>query len=154
MLRALFRQLPHIRFELVVLVLDRVQEEAFQQVHAALLLVHLIDQVVDLAHHVLERSLQLAPGGHLAVERLHDGEQIAVERDLGAGGRLDRAHGYAPKLLMADGSSGWISRKFCAPVIVSIVSTRFCTPASLSAPPTAWAWRYKSIRQPIVALST
>ena len=54
---------------------------------------------------------------------------------VGAGGRLDGAHGYAPKLLTALGSSAWISMKFCAPVIVSIVSTRFWTPDSLRWPP-------------------
>jgi hypothetical protein len=40
------------------------------------------------------------------------------------------------------------------PVIVSIVSTRFCTPASFSVPPAALVCRYRSIRQPMVALST
>ncbi len=35
-----------------------------------------------------------------------------------------------------------------------MVSTRFCTPVSLRLPPAAVAWRYRSIRQPIVALST
>ena len=44
-----FRQLPHVRFELVVLVLDRVQEQALGQVRAPLVVVHLLDQVVDLA---------------------------------------------------------------------------------------------------------
>ena len=44
-------------------------------------------------------------------------------------------------LLMATASSECTSMKFCAPVIVSIVSTRFWTPASLSAPPALLAWR-------------
>ena len=42
---------------------------------------------------------------------------------------------YAPKLLTALGSSAWISMKFCAPVIDSIVSTRFWTPDSFRWPP-------------------
>jgi hypothetical protein len=56
--------------------------------------------------------------------------------------------------LTALGSSAWISMKFCAPVIVNIVSTRFWTPDSFSLPPAPTTWRYRSIRQPIVALST
>src|SRR5689334_3732066 len=110
--------------------------------------------MLDLPHHVLERPLELALGGDFLVERFHDGEEIAVECNGRARRGLDRAHGYTPKLLTALGSSGWISMKFCAPVMVSIVSTRFWTPASLRVPPAALACRYRSIRQPIVALST
>ena len=90
---------------------------------------------------VLERALELALRGDLAVQAFEDGQQVAVERHLGAGRQFDRAHGYAPKLLTALGSSGCTSMKFCAPVIVSIVSTRFCTPASFSDPPAAEACR-------------
>ena len=91
--------LPHVGFELVVLVLHRIEEQALQQVGPPLVVVHLVDEVGDLAHHVLERALQLPPGGDLAVERLHDREQVAVERDLGAGRRLDGAHGLGPEAL-------------------------------------------------------
>src|SRR5215203_5178851 len=108
----------------------------------------------DFPHQIFERAFQLALGGHLAIQRIHDGEQVAIERDLGAGRCLDRTHDQAPKLLIAAASSAWISRKFCAPVIESIVSTRFCTPESFNFPPAALAWRYRSMRQPIVALST
>ena len=68
-------------------------------------------------------------------------QQVAIELNLGAGRRLDGPHGYAPKLLIAAASSAWISRKFWAPVIVSMVSTRFWTPESFSTPPAAVAWR-------------
>src|SRR5262249_37455186 len=151
---ALFCELPHVRFELVVLVLHRVEEQALGEIGPPLLVVHLLDEVLNLLDHVLERSLELAFGGHFLVERLHDGEQIAVECNGCASGRLDGVHGYAPKLLTALGSSAWISMKFCAPVIVSIVSTRFWTPDSFSRPPAPCTCRYRSIRQPIVALLT
>ncbi len=93
----------------------------------------------DLAHQIFKRAFQLALGRDLAIQRFHNGEQVTIEWDLGAGRRLDRAHDQAPKLLIADASSAWISRKFCAPVIESIVSTRFCTPESFSLPPAALA---------------
>jgi len=57
-----------------------------------LAVVHLIDEVMDFLHHVLERSLQLAFGGHFLIQRFHDREQIAVERDRGAAEGLDSAH--------------------------------------------------------------
>ena len=41
--------------------------------------------------------------------------------------------------------------KFCAPVIVSIVSTRFWTPDSFSRPPAPDTLRYRSMKQPIEA---
>src|SRR5262245_16518610 len=135
------RQSPHVRLELVVLVLHSIQEHAFSQIRPAFRVVHLVDEVMDFLHHVFERALEAAPGGDLPIERFHDGEQIAVERDVGAAGGLDRAHRYPPKLLTALDSSAWISRKFCAPVIVSIVSTRFCTPDSFRCPPAVATWR-------------
>jgi hypothetical protein len=52
-----------------------------------------VDQVIDLAAHVLERTLELFPGRDLVVERLEHRQQVAVEHDLGSGGRLDAAHG-------------------------------------------------------------
>ena len=76
----LFADLPHVGFELVVLVLHRIQEQALAQVGPPLLVGHLVDEVVDLADHVLEGAFELALGRDLAVERLHDGEQVAVER--------------------------------------------------------------------------
>src|SRR5205814_7565626 len=103
---------------------------------------------------VLERALELVPGRDFLVQRFHHGKQIAVEDDGSAAAGLDGAHGYAPKLLTALGSSAWISMKFWAPVIVSIVSTRFWTPESFRWPPALWTCRYRSMRQPIVALST
>ena len=45
------------------------------------------------------KSAPAAPRGDFAIERLHDGEQIAVERDIGAGGGFDHAHRYSPKAL-------------------------------------------------------
>src|SRR5688572_27642089 len=137
----LFGQLPHIRFELVVLVLHRIEEQTLQQVGLPIGFVHLLDEMRDLPYQIFERAFQLAFRGYLAVQRFHDGQQIAIERNLGAGCRFDRAHDQAPKLLIADASSAWISRKFCAPVIESMVSTRFCTPESFSFPPAALAWR-------------
>src|SRR4051812_22513087 len=110
--------------------------------------------MVDLPQQVFERPFQLPLGGYFLIQRFHDGQQIAVQLNLGAAGRLDGLHGHAPKLLRAVGSSAWISRKLWAPVIDSMVSTRFCTPESFSTPPAAVACRYRSIRQPIVALST
>src|SRR4030095_17183749 len=114
-----------------------VQEQAFRQILPPLLLSHLIDDLLDLAHGVFEGPLELAFGGDLAVQRLQHGQQIAVERHLDAGRQFDRAHGYAPTLLTALGSSGCTSMKFCAPVIVNIVSTRFWTPASFKPPAAA-----------------
>ena len=76
-----FVQLLHVRLELVVLVLHGVEKQALGQVGAALGVVHLVDQMLDLPDHVLERSLELPPGGDLLIERFHDREQIAVERD-------------------------------------------------------------------------
>src|SRR6266568_1186809 len=146
-------QLLHVRLELVILVLHRVEEEALGQVGAALAVVHLIDQVGDLPHHVLERAFQATARGDLPEQRFHHGEEIAVERDRLAAAGFNGAHLQAPKLLTALGSSACISRKFCAPVSVSIVSTRFWTPDSFSWPPAPCTWRYRSIRQPIVALS-
>src|SRR5688500_16820598 len=111
----------------------------------------------NLARDVLERVIQLAARGDLTIQSLEHGEQIAIEGDLVAGGRADgayRAHDVLPKLLTAEASSPCTSMKRCAPVMVSIVSTRFCTPESFSAPPAAVAWRNRSIRQPIVAEST
>src|SRR5258708_23761672 len=113
--------------------------------------------MMDLLDHVLEGPLERPPRGDLVVERFHDGEQVAVEGDGRAAGRLDGTHTQAlgvAKLLTAVGSSACISMKFCAPVIESIVSTRFWTPESLRCPPALVACRYKSIRQPMVALST
>src|SRR5689334_5427628 len=98
-------QLLHIGFELVILVLDRIEEQALRQVGAALGVVHLLDEMLDLLDHLLERAIARPLGGNLAVERFHDGEQIAVERDFGAGAGLDGSHRYAPKLLTALGSS-------------------------------------------------
>src|SRR5262249_56914501 len=146
--------LLHVRFELVVLVANGVEKQAFEQVGTPLGLIHLVDEMGDLAHHVLEGAVKFPLGGHLAVQHFHDREQIAVERNVCAGRRADRSHAHAPKLSMADGSSACISRKFWAPVIVSMVSTRFCTPASLRTPPATVACRYRSIKQPMVALST
>ena len=53
----------------------------------------LIDQEIDLAIEVLERSLELFPGGDLVIERLEVGEQVAVEHDFGSRCGLDAAHG-------------------------------------------------------------
>jgi len=52
----LLGDLSHVRFELVVLVFDRVEKEALHKVGAPLGFVHLVDQMVDLAQHVLEGS--------------------------------------------------------------------------------------------------
>ena len=46
--------------------LHRVEEQALGEVGAPLFVVHLLDQVVDLLHHVLERPLELALGGDFA----------------------------------------------------------------------------------------
>src|SRR5688500_19371939 len=108
----------------------------------------------NLARDVLERVIQLAARGNLTIQGLEHGEQVAIEGDLVAGGRADgsyRAHDVLPKLLTAEASSPCTSMKRCAPVIVSIVSTRFCTLDSFSAPPGAVAWRNSSVLQLIVA---
>src|SRR5262245_32671839 len=89
---SLFRELLHICLELVVLVLDGVEKQAFGEIRAALLLVHLADEVVDLLDHVLERPLELALGGDFPVEGFHHGEQIAVQGDGRAAGGFDGAH--------------------------------------------------------------
>jgi hypothetical protein len=68
--------------------------------------VHLIDQVVDFPHHVLEGAFQLAACSDLAIQSFHDGEEVAVEGDFGSGCRLDGSSTHAPKLLIADASSG------------------------------------------------
>ena len=94
------------------------------EVGAAFVLVHLIDEVMDLLHHVLERALESMAGRHLPEQRLHHRQQIAVEQHVAPVVVLDGPHGYPPKLLMAAASSGWSSMKFCAPVMLSIVSTR------------------------------
>src|SRR5262249_20023738 len=148
------RQFFHIRLQLVILVLHGVEKQAFGQVRAPFAVVHLIDEVVNLLNHVLERALEPATRGDLMVEGFHDGEQVTVELYANAAGGFYRPHRYAPKLLTAVGSSACISMKFCAPVMVSIVSTRFWTPDSLRWPPALCTCRYRSIRQPIVALST
>src|SRR5688572_15099882 len=86
-------QLPHIRFELVVLVFHGVEEQALEQIGAPIFVGHLVDEVGDLAHHVLERPVEPALGGDLAIEGLHDRQQIAVEQDFSAGRRRDGPHG-------------------------------------------------------------
>src|SRR5688572_15511495 len=90
--RRLPRELPHVGLELVVLVLDRIEKQALQKISAALGVVHLLDQMIDLLDHVLERTLQLFPGRHLAIEHFHDRQQVAVEGNLGAGRGLEGAH--------------------------------------------------------------
>ena len=55
---ALFRKLPHVRFELVVLVLHGVEEQALHQIRPPLLVVHLVDECVNLPQHVLERCVR------------------------------------------------------------------------------------------------
>src|SRR5438477_6826240 len=131
----LLGQLLHVGAEALVLVRDGIEEEAFSEVLAALAVVHLLDEVLNFAHHIFERALEFPFGGHLYIEGFDQRQQVAVECDLGAVRHLYRAHRYAPKLLTALGSSGWTSMKFCAPVIVSIVSTRFWTPESFRWPP-------------------
>ena len=129
------RQLAHVRAELLVLVGHRVQEQALEQVRLTVGLRHLADEVADLLHRIFEAVVEPVAGVELAVERLQDREQVAVEGDLGPGRGLYRAHGHSPKLPAALASSACSSMKLCAPVMVSIVSTRFCTPESLIAPP-------------------
>ena len=78
----LFVDLPHVGVELVVLVLHRVEEQALAAGRCAARRRSIWSmRCVDLADHVLERAFELALGGDLAVERLHDREQVAVEGD-------------------------------------------------------------------------
>ena len=51
------------------------------EIRAPFIVGHLFDEMVDFPHHVLEGSLQLPLDRHFAVERLHDGENVAVEGD-------------------------------------------------------------------------
>ena len=55
----------------------------------------------DLGHHILERALEAVLGDHFLVQRLENGEQVAVQLDVGAGRCLDRGHGHASKLFTA-----------------------------------------------------
>ena len=55
-------------------------------------IVHLLDEMLNLLDHVLERSLEPVPRGHFLIERFHDGKQIAVESDDGAARGLDGPH--------------------------------------------------------------
>ena len=100
---------------------------------------HLSDEMPDLVHRVLGVVLGVARPDRLAngLEEIEHHGIGRVDIDAPSGRRLDGAHDSPPKLASADASSGCTSRKLCAPVIVSIVSTRFCTPASLSEPPAA-----------------
>src|SRR5262249_5027641 len=116
-------------------------KQAFSEVGPPFAVVHLLDEVMNLPHHVLERAFEPAAGGDLMIESFHDGEQVTVEQNADAAGGFDRPHRYAPKLFTAGGSSACISMKFCAPVIVSIVSTRFWTPDSLRWPPALFTCR-------------
>src|SRR5687767_4064793 len=86
-------EFAEVRFELVVLVLHLVQENAFRQVGAPFLVGQLIDEVIDLAVEILEGSLQLLARGDLVVERLQHRQQVAVEDDLRARRGLDASHG-------------------------------------------------------------
>ena len=53
--------------------------------------------VLDLPYHVLERPRQRLAGGVFLVERLHDGQQVAIERDVGARrGRIVRIKAVPP----------------------------------------------------------
>ena len=79
--------------------LDRVEEQALGEVGASLAVVHLLDQMLDLLHDVLEGAFELALRRHFPVQRFHDREQIAVERDPGAGRRGDDAHDLYPEAL-------------------------------------------------------
>src|SRR4029450_9158413 len=115
---------------------------------------HLGDDVLDFAIDVLEPVVEPFLPREVARDDLDDRERVAVEIDRSAGGSRDRPHGHPPKLASADACWACTSRKLCAPVICSIVSTRFCTPVSLSDPPAAWACRERSMRQPIAALAT
>ena len=54
----------------LVLVRDEVQEQALRQVLPPLVVGHLLDDALNLAHGVLERAIQLPPRGQLAVQRL------------------------------------------------------------------------------------
>src|SRR5262245_43234289 len=99
-------ELPHVRAEPLVFVGDRIEEEALDEVRAAVVLVHLVDQVIDLLHHVLERPLEAVAARYFLEERLDHRQQVAIEQDVVASGRLDDPHGWPPKLFTAVASSG------------------------------------------------
>src|SRR6476661_322366 len=59
------RDLLHVRLELVVLVADRVEEQTLGEIVPALLLAHLVDEVVDFLDHVFERPIERLTRGDL-----------------------------------------------------------------------------------------
>src|SRR3954468_1934939 len=91
------RELLHVRLELVVLVLDRIEKEALGEIAAAFGLVHLIDEVMDFLDHVLEGALELLAHGDLLIQRLHDRQQVAVEHNRSTVQGLDGTHRLSPE---------------------------------------------------------
>ena len=65
--------------EPLVLVRHEVQEQALGQVLLPLLVVHLVDDVLDLADGVFEGLIELPLGADLLVQRLEHGQQVAVQ---------------------------------------------------------------------------
>ena len=59
---------------------------------ATLVLVHLVDDVVQFAHHVLERAIEVLLDRHFLEQGLEEGHQVAVEQQLGVRGRSNRSH--------------------------------------------------------------
>src|SRR5574338_286046 len=115
-----FGLLAHISAEPFVLVRDGIQKQALGQVLLSLVVVHRIDDMLDLAYHVFEAAVEIPRERHLPGEGLEKRQQVAIELEIDARRGLDAAHLHPPTLFKAPSSSGRTSIKFCAPVIVSI----------------------------------
>lgn len=78
-------------------------EQAFFQIGAQFVFVHLGDECLKLAVHFLKAVVERVLAGEVARDGLNDGEHVAIEFDWAAGRRRDGArHDQAPKLEMAD----------------------------------------------------